>query len=744
MASAPGQSSAQQEPICYNCGLKGHWVVACPEPTREVPAGLKRWQSQHHDQVQRPERHNAGPDKKPPVVTRYAPPPAYTPPASQYGHPPPPPYPPAGQPPSHSPYPPPQYPPPQQQPAFYGSGYPPPPPPGQPQYGSYPVPPPAPPPPPFGQHHPSYGPPPPGNQYAPPPPPPGYYNGPQPPYPPAPYQPPSYPPPPNYQVPPYPPSGPPPPPPGYHQAPYPPTHYPLNPGPVYPPAPLPPPPIPPPPPVSYSQDNSWNQPPPNASQPPRHQRGKNKKHRDRRSSSRAKGHKGSDRHRSSPVVKSVLPDHEHALPTQSAPASGAHLQGEPEPGEVAEDGTEDDLYDDWSVEVERHFEVVFAESAGKVADPVGIPLPHIYTDDPTIPPAYNATCIKSAFFEEGRRDQFILSVQKSREWPLLLNDPAFKRYPGMIARKFDGFDELVYHTYEPPARHPEGAPVKLPPKFQVDRKALEKALQQQRFLTGEASPNDTRNHDYDRRPFSKVNNHREDDHRRRQDRDNRGFNRTPNNRPVKRGFDESRHTDSRDFKRHRRSPSHQDTPPSTGRGPAAHRSPLARTEGERGAWSPQADESFDTGEKRHRSIERRGEAVRSTSRRDRSHERHREKSANPRHDSGYHSGQSPDKSRRRDQDEERRPQRRSRSRGRSYSRPRSRGQSRSRSAEGRASRASSATASDDRSRSSSPLTAMDYELLGLSRPKAKPSIAVAAKKLVKRPVKVSAAYGRRW
>lgn len=406
---------------------------------------------------------------------------------------------------------------------------------------------------------------------------------------------------------------------------------------------------------------------------------------------------------------------------------------------MVEDGTDEDIFDDWSVEVESHFEVVFAEAAGKAADPVGIPLPCTYTDDPTIPPAYNATCIKSVFFEEDGRDRFILPVQKRQDWPQSLTDPAFKQYPGMVARQFDGFGELVYPTYEPPTRHPAGAPVKLPPKFRVDRNALEKA--RQRLLVGEPSPNQTRTHDRDRRPFSNMNNDREDNSWRRSDRNNRSFSGTPNNHPVKRGFDESRHTDNRDFKRYRRSPSHQDTPPSTGRGPATRRSPLARAEVERGAWSPQGDEHWlDTGERRHRSIERHG--VRSGSRQERSHERQREKSQIPaQHDSGYHSGQSPDKSRRRDQDEDRRPRRRSRSRGRSHSRPHSRGRSRSRSPEGRASRASSATASDDRSRSSSPLTAMDYELLGLSRPKEKPVNAPAAKKLVKRQVKVSAAYG---
>lgn len=671
-------------------------------------------------------------------MTRYGPPPTYTPPAAQSGQPPPPPYPPAGSAPAPPPYPPSQYPP-SQQPPFYSSGYPPPPAPHQSQYGSYPVPPSAPPPPPFNQHHPPYGPPPPGSQYSPPqapPPPPGYYNGPQPPYPPAPYQPP-YLPQPNYQVSPYPPSGQPPPPPGYHQTPYPPSHYPPNPAQGYPQVPLPPPPVPPPPPASYQQDHNWSQPLPSALQHPRHQRGK-KKTRDRRFASKAKGQRDTDRLRSPPVVKSVLPDGEGGSSTE--PHIDARSQDEPEPGEVAEDGKELDAYDDWSVDVESHFEVVFAEAGGKAADPVGIPLPYIYNDDPTIPPAYNATCIKSEFFKEDGVDQFTVPVQKSREWPLLLDDPAFKKYQGMVNKTFDGFDGLVYPIYEAPVRHPEGAPIKLPPKFHIDRKVLEKAYQRQSFLSGELSPKQARSHDRERRAFTTVDKDRDNDYRRRPENE-RSSNRTPNNRPVKRGLDASRNAEDRDFKRHRRSPSYHETPASSSRGRNTHRSPPARPEYERSAWSPQAGESrYDQYEKRHHSVERRGGPVRSSSRRDRSSEREqREKSANPQHDSGYHSGQSPDRSRQHHDlgEEHRRQRRRSRSRGRSYSR----GWSRSRSPDGRASRVSSATASDDRSRSNSPLTAMDYELLGLSRPKQKAANAAPGKRLVKRPVKVSAAYG---
>lgn len=36
-SKAPGQAATEQEAVCYNCGVKGHWAFACPEPTRDVP-----------------------------------------------------------------------------------------------------------------------------------------------------------------------------------------------------------------------------------------------------------------------------------------------------------------------------------------------------------------------------------------------------------------------------------------------------------------------------------------------------------------------------------------------------------------------------------------------------------------------------------------------------------------------------------------------------------------------------------
>ncbi|KAL7932929.1 hypothetical protein V8C35DRAFT_66318 [Trichoderma chlorosporum] len=71
---------------CYNCGARGHWIVACPEPTRKTPAGLANaWrnapnapnagQGNHRHHGGNPKRANKGP-----IITKYAPPPPPPPP----------------------------------------------------------------------------------------------------------------------------------------------------------------------------------------------------------------------------------------------------------------------------------------------------------------------------------------------------------------------------------------------------------------------------------------------------------------------------------------------------------------------------------------------------------------------------------------------------------------------------------------------------------------------------------------
>ncbi|KAI0193138.1 hypothetical protein F4808DRAFT_453292 [Astrocystis sublimbata] len=72
--SGYGQSAAAHE--CYNCGMKGHMFVACPEETRRVPAGLeasRKRQATGHDHYGTAKR------TKGPIVTHYPPPPANAP-----------------------------------------------------------------------------------------------------------------------------------------------------------------------------------------------------------------------------------------------------------------------------------------------------------------------------------------------------------------------------------------------------------------------------------------------------------------------------------------------------------------------------------------------------------------------------------------------------------------------------------------------------------------------------------------
>ncbi|KAJ4151611.1 hypothetical protein LMH87_012301 [Akanthomyces muscarius] len=70
------QSSRPEEPQCYNCGGMGHWAVACPEPTRETPAGLAAWRTAS---ATRPGSGRAqqsdGRKSKGPIITKYGPPP---------------------------------------------------------------------------------------------------------------------------------------------------------------------------------------------------------------------------------------------------------------------------------------------------------------------------------------------------------------------------------------------------------------------------------------------------------------------------------------------------------------------------------------------------------------------------------------------------------------------------------------------------------------------------------------------
>ncbi|KAL2131413.1 hypothetical protein VTI74DRAFT_5146 [Chaetomium olivicolor] len=714
--TAPGQAPPQQEPLCYNCGAKGHWMVACPEPTRAVPAGLQRWQSQHQEQSA--ERGGTSQERKGPIVTRYPPPPPAPLPA--YGQPPPPPYPPA----VPAPPPPPQgYPQPGYPSNLYAGSYPPPPP---TQYGQCSAVPP--PPPQYGQQ-PSYGQAPYPASY---PPQPSYY-APSAPLAPAPA--PSSFPPGTYPSQQY--GQPPPPPPG--SAPYPPQ-YPSSPAPPppgaypYPPGQsqpyVPPPPgatpYPPPPPgwtPSQYAPSALPPPPPSANQTPlgthrgRHQKNHGSKrshHRDKNRHGHDRQGKGGSRHER---------QERHASRDEKQ-TKGDEVQEPAEEGEAKDDG-------EWTFE--ESLKRAFPAIKTKPADPVGIPLPVEYTEDPTIPPAYNATCVKSEFFREDNQKDFGRSIREHPSWTTLQDDPVFKHYVGMVKRRFPECDH-EYSTYAPSIPPPSPSSIKMPPKFQIDRAVIK------------ANP---RKSVVDRDQTDNRNGHAQHyslEHARSRDfdRDRSDTDDVQDRRPRKRSFDHSPENGANDqnskrgrWLQPRKDRSREDN--SRTRSPR-RRSPSPRFSIKGDPWSPQAGESnFRSSRGRqyndaYESPKDRGPYI------------------NKRNDSGYLSGQTVEKAtlRYRDDDRGRRRSDQSYRRRRSLSRSRSRTRSpscaRSR-GRGRGRSPSSTSDKSDRSRSESPLTALEAELLGLAEEASEPEPEPKPKPVVKKPirrVKVAAAFGRRW
>ncbi|KAK4154531.1 hypothetical protein C8A00DRAFT_14324 [Chaetomidium leptoderma] len=762
--AAPGQAAPEQEGVCYNCGVKGHWMVACPEPTRDMPAGLQRWHQ--HKEHGNPGRGGASRDKKGPVVTHYPPPPpAHAPPAIPYGQPTPPPFPPGLPPPpplssrgySHPGYPPAPYPgsyqPPPPPPPQYGQ-YPTPPPP-PPQYGQYPTPPP--PPPHYGQQ-PPYGQP----QYqAPYPPPAGYYptSASPPPVPP----PPSYPPgayaPQQYGPPPPPPSSTPYPPPYATPAPPPPSstpYPPLYPTPTpplpgsyqYPPGqpqPYAPPPAagshyPPPPGWTPSQGGPPPPPPLSANQIPvgTHRGRQQKNHGSKRSHQRDKnrhGHEKPGKCRSRNERQGRRSSRDEQQLTTDDPKAKAD-EG---PQEPAAEGTGKD--DEWDPQFEEDWKQAFPEIKANPADPVGIPLASEYTEDPTIPPAYNATCVKSEFFQDGNQKEFGRSIKEHPSWATLQNDPVFKHYSGMVTRRFPDC-EHEYPSYDPSDPPTSPSAIKIPPRFEIDRTALEETSKR-----GLADQDWRNTHNGYAQHHSPQGYRRREPGRDRYDRDEED-DRRPRKRSLDAGSENDR--DHRDPKRTRWPQSRRDRSREsyTQKNHSRAISPRRRTPSppkfnlDGDPWSPQAGES-----KLRPSSDRRYSDAHNDSKLSPSREE-RVSYSDKRHDSGYHSGQSLDKvtPRYRDDERERRPsdrsyrRRRSRSRSRSPQRSPSRVRSRGRS---RTSTPDRSNRSRSRSRSESPLTRLEAELLGLtgesSESEPKPEPKPVPKKPIKR-FKVAAAF----
>lgn len=646
------------------------------------------------------------------------------PPPAAYGMPPT--FPPAMPPPpsAHHAYPPhPAFPVPPQ----FARGYPVPPPPPPPQFGHYPQP--VPPPPQYSQP-PHYAQPPQyPHAYAPPLPPPQFYPAGAPPPPPpfpGPYTPQPY-----SAIPPQPPSAA-----GPYAAP-PPRHdyyYPQ------PPAPAPPPSRGthhPPPPGLDRPPGLPPRPPPPVEQPaPDQPRGAhkskrpNKRGRDRdrnrgghenaskgtpnrterqqdRQQDRQQGRK---QERQKERQKERLQDRRPHLDEKPSSATDQGLQT---PSSVTKDEEGDG---EWDFESEQDLARVFPEIETKPADPVGIPLPQEYNDDPTIPPAYNATCVKSAFFNEKNRDEFVTGIRTKAQWSEARWDPIFKDdYPEMVRQSFPGSD-VTYWIFEPCIPLSPTAEIMMPPRH--PRHRTDRALQRTPTREGRDDVPGS-----DRSAYSRA---RSPAPHTYQDSSARYAKEARSPRPVgKRSRHESVQDDdldSRDLKRSRNPMSHRETSHGGRDGsfsPAYKNSPSPRINMEADPWSPQAGEaggreSHDNWYREEPSSKPREERVPAV-----------------RHDSGYHSG--PAQERRmppRDENRGRRPS------DRGYPRRRSPSHSRTR---GRSSSLDSRDRSRDRSRSASPLTALEAELLGLADEPIESKPMPKIRKPIKR-VKVASAF----
>lgn len=107
---------------------------------------------------------------------------------------------------------------------------------------------------------------------------------------------------------------------------------------------------------------------------------------------------------------------------------------------------DDDKVSDIDEEFAWDLENAFIEVETKPADPVGKPLDKDWNDDPTIPPAYNAKSIKSAFYDPEDPDAFNLSVRDSKQWFTVKRDPIFRYRRGMVVIRFPG-SNVEYFTY---------------------------------------------------------------------------------------------------------------------------------------------------------------------------------------------------------------------------------------------------------------------------------------------------------
>ncbi|KAL2153674.1 hypothetical protein VTH82DRAFT_4829 [Thermothelomyces myriococcoides] len=207
---------------------------------------------------------------------------------------------------------------------------------------------------------------------------------------------------------------------------------------------------------------------------------------------------------------------------ETAPASNEpKVQDDEE--QVGEGSLEDTS--GWDPKLKEEFKQAFPTIETKPADPVGIPLPLEYTEEPTIPPAYNARCVKSEFFREDNQKDFGRSIREHPSWVIFKDDPVFRHYQGMVMRHFPG-SEHEYPSYDRPDAPPSPSSIKMPPRFKFDRSSTR--LRQDR---SEGHP--SKNHDERAQPYTPRDRWRRDSGRDWYDADGR----RPRKRSLDAGYD---------------------------------------------------------------------------------------------------------------------------------------------------------------------------------------------------------------
>ncbi|KAK3389303.1 hypothetical protein B0H63DRAFT_463357 [Podospora didyma] len=388
------------------------------------------------------------------------------------------------------------------------------------------------------------------------------------------------------------------------------------------------------------------------------------------------------------------------------------------------------------------YQHVFAETKPpRAGDPVGIPLGCQYNDDATIPPKFDAKCLQSKFFNKENRKEFAMSIRDSDYWHEARDDPVFRHYVGMTMRRFSGC-EHHYSVLDPAARPPSPVSIKMPPRYRIDRVVREVTPKRELPYGTPTSLRNTHGRHLSPRVSSSRNSplsrHNGDGGESRRF-PKRSLEHTP----------EEHQLDEHDAKRAKTSvdkqqevrPDNQDandSPIADGPGSPLpdNESPAIRLEGN--PWFPQPGETAIEAPS-DRYLEVHYDSKPSSCREERA------LYSKMRHDSGYHSGQSQDKASHRDVDRgrgDRPPVQRPRSPSRSRSGSRGRMHRRRSPSH---SRSDSRTPSDQRSyrsRSDSPLTAIEAGLLGLTD-EDESKLKLKKKKPI-RKVKVAAAFSRRW